>query len=62
MNLSNKQKTSHVLVDKRGFFSGTPDGIRTHDLQSRSLTLYPAELRAHLCSNIIANPAARVKL
>ena len=24
-----------------------PDAIRTHDLQSRSLTLYPAELRAH---------------
>ena len=36
MNLSNKQKTSLVLVDKRGFFRGTPDGIRTHDLQSRS--------------------------
>ena len=27
---------------------GTPDGIRTHDLQSRSLTLYPAELRARI--------------
>ena len=27
---------------------GTPDAIRTHDLQSRSLTLYPAELRAHI--------------
>lgn len=26
----------------------TPDAIRTHDLQSRSLTLYPAELQAHL--------------
>ena len=26
---------------------GTPDAIRTHDLQSRSLTLYPTELRAH---------------
>ena len=25
-----------------------PDAIRTHDLQSRSLTLYPAELRAHI--------------
>lgn len=24
-----------------------PDAIRTHDLQSRSLTLYPAELMAH---------------
>ncbi len=27
----------------------TPDAIRTHDLQSRSLTLYPAELQAHIC-------------
>ena len=27
---------------------GTPDAIRTHDLQSRSLTLYPAELRARM--------------
>ena len=26
-------------------FSGLPGAIRTHDLQSRSLTLYPAELR-----------------
>ena len=26
---------------------GAPGGIRTHGLQSRSLTLYPAELRAH---------------
>ena len=29
-------------------FSGTPDTIRTCDLQSRSLSLYPAELRAHI--------------
>ena len=28
--------------------SGTPGAIRTHDLQSRSLTLYPTELRAHI--------------
>ena len=26
---------------------GMPDWVRTSDLQSRSLTLYPAELRAH---------------
>ena len=32
---------------KRYRDSGTPGAIRTHDLQSRSLTLYPAELRAH---------------
>ena len=30
----------------KAFPIGTPDAIRTHDLQSRSLTLYPAELRA----------------
>lgn len=35
-------------IDNTGFFNGTPDGIRTHDLQSRSLTLYPTELRAHI--------------
>lgn len=28
--------------------SGTPDWIRTSGLQSRSLTLYPTELRAHI--------------
>ncbi len=27
---------------------GTPDWIRTGDLQSRSLSLYPTELRAHI--------------
>ena len=27
---------------------GAPPAIRTHDLQSRSLTLYPTELRAHI--------------
>ena len=27
---------------------GTPDWIRTSGLQSRSLSLYPAELRAHM--------------
>ena len=27
---------------------GTPGRIRTADLQSRSLALYPAELRAHV--------------
>ena len=29
-------------------FFGTADGIRTHDLQSRSLALYPAELQPHI--------------
>ena len=27
---------------------GVPDTIRTYDLQFRKLTLYPAELRAHI--------------
>ena len=31
-----------------GKYFGMPDAIRTHDLQSRSLTLYPTELRAHI--------------
>ena len=29
-------------------WSGTPGGIRTPDLEIRSLPLYPAELRAHM--------------
>ncbi len=29
-----------------------PDAIRTHDLQSRSLLLYPAELRADIFSRL----------
>ena len=33
---------------KQGIAGSTPDWIRTSDLQSRSLTLYPTELRAHL--------------
>ena len=31
-----------------GIFSCTPGRSRTCDLQSRSLTLYPTELRAHI--------------
>ncbi len=34
-----------ILCD--GLSSGAPGEIRTHDLQIRSLTLYPSELRAH---------------
>ena len=45
--LSLKKALLHP-ADKRVLFRGMPDGIRTHDLQSRSLTLYPAELRAHI--------------
>ena len=55
-------------------FFGTPDWIRTSGLQSRSLTLYPAELRARVgcgaggkfhrfltATPIIAEAAAGVK-
>ena len=45
--LNSKKALLHP-ADKRVLFRGMPDGIRTHDLQSRSLTLYPAELRAHI--------------
>ena len=37
----------HVTFDGYVVFVGTPGAIRTHGLQSRSLTLYPTELRAH---------------
>ena len=43
---------------------GTPGAIRTHGLQSRSLTLYPTELRARrlFCSlNIIPRSGGSVK-
>ncbi len=30
--------------------NGVPEGIRTPDLLVRSQTLYPAELRAHVCN------------
>ena len=32
-------------------YLGTPGGIRTPDLEIRSLPLYPAELRAHMTSS-----------
>ena len=38
---------------KQGIAGSTPDWIRTSDLQSRSLTLYPTELRAR-SYNILA--------
>ena len=34
--------------------SGTPDWIRTSGLQSRSLSLYPTELRAHMGAELSA--------
>ncbi len=38
---------SYIRSEYKNNF-GTADGIRTHDLQSRSLALYPAELRPHI--------------
>jgi hypothetical protein len=35
-------------------FIGTPGAIRTHDLQYRKLTLYPAELRVHKTGVIVS--------
>ena len=44
--------------NKRNLFRrGMPGAIRTHDLQSRSLTLYPAELRAHILRYNLFSPA-----
>ena len=49
--LKKHEIAAFVLVDKSGYFYGTADGIRTHDLQSRSLALYPAELQPHISIN-----------
>ncbi len=37
------------MVESPVFVKLTPGGIRTPDLLVRSQTLYPAELRAHIC-------------
>ena len=41
-------KKTADLLEKSAVFVGTPGGIRTHGLQSRSLTRYPAALRARI--------------
>ncbi len=43
---SNQKQNPGIPKGAPGF--GTADGIRTHDLQSRSLALYPAELQPHI--------------
>ena len=43
-----------------GSFLCTPDWIRTSDLQSRSLTLYPTELRARSLI-IVAHKGGKIK-
>ena len=37
-----------IGMEQSPFRRGAPDEIRTHDLPSRRLTLYPAELQAHI--------------
>ena len=54
----NAQKSPEAL-HFRGIFSCTPGRSRTCDLQSRSLTLYPTELRA-LISLIILPQQGRI--
>ena len=48
----NAQKSPEAL-HFRGIFSCTPGRSRTCDLQSRSLTLYPTELRALISLTIL---------
>ena len=43
------KKAVHKRTDS---LFGTPGAIRTHDLQYRKLTLYPAELRVHNTATI----------
>lgn len=46
-------KTQVYLINQIYLCFGVPGGIRTPDLLVRSQTLYPAELQAHLISQII---------
>ena len=46
MPTPNPNKKAHQKMDT---FIGAPGKIRTCDLQYRKLTLYPAELRVHIC-------------
>jgi hypothetical protein len=46
-----------LLLFSQQYKYGTPGGIRTPDLQVRSLSLYPAELRALIDSFMHPNPS-----
>ena len=46
-------KTKTPAPQRYGVFAGVPDRSRTCDLQSRNLTLYPTELRAHRHNGLI---------
>ena len=50
-------RRSNQLSYTHRVMAGTPGGIRTPDLEIRSLLLYPAELRAHIRSD----PRCRVR-
>lgn len=56
----NAQKSPEAL-HFRGIFSCTPGRSRTCDLQSRSLTLYPTELRALISLIILPHQGRIVK-
>lgn len=56
----NAQKSPEAL-HFRGIFSCTPGRSRTCDLQSRSLTLYPTELRALISLTILPQQGRIVK-
>ena len=45
-----KNHCSYLIYNGLTFNNCDPDGILTHDLQNRNLTLYTAELRSHFCS------------
>ena len=50
-------KKAEIHTDQLFNFGGAPGAIRTRDLWLRKPTLYPAELRAHVTSLIIAKPS-----
>ncbi len=55
--LSCEQRIKNTENRVLGIF-GLPERIRTVDLQSRSLTRYPAVPRADVCLNIISQKSA----
>ena len=57
---NSKTNQSPGTSQDSGGFSRTPDWIRTSDLQSRSLTLYPTELRAR-SPIILAQKCRKIK-
>ena len=54
-----QKRASKIKLLALFFENGTADGIRTHDLQSRSLALYPAELQPR-AESIIAKRKGKV--